>query len=87
MSPKSTATFTLVPSDSPVEFAAHELDGKLYVFAANKSDHPQKASLSSKAFQGSKAKVLYEDHTVQQNSDSFADDFQPFGVHVYEFVQ
>ena len=72
----------LTPANSAIEFSVHELDHKLYVFAANKSSMQQSARFRGQ-FAGKSVRVLYEDHTANIEGEYLADTFGPFGVHVY----
>jgi hypothetical protein len=85
MAPKSSAKTAMSPETAPVEFTQRQCDGKLYLIAANKSDRPQKIQFTSTAISGHKARVLYENHHVEIQSDSLTDDFPPFAVHIYRF--
>ena len=78
------ARLTMSPAEAPVEFALRELDGKLYLLAANKSEHPQSVRLSGGVLKGQRPTVLYETHPAAIEDDSLADNFAPFGVHVYK---
>jgi hypothetical protein len=73
------------PADAPIDFTTRELDGKVYVIAANKSGKQQALRFTSPAFAGKHALVLYETHSAVVEDDSLKDDFEPFGVHVYRF--
>jgi hypothetical protein len=84
MAPVSAAKLTLSPPDGPVEFALRELNGKLYLIAANKSDHAQSVRFTGAALADRQAKVLYETHSATIEGDTLADDFAPFAVHLYE---
>lgn len=74
---------TLSPPDAPVEFTVRELDGKIYLLAANKSDRPQSVRFTGGALAGKKVAVLCEQHAAAIQDEALADDFGPFGVHVY----
>jgi hypothetical protein len=84
MAPPASAKPALTPADAPVEFATRELDGKLYLIAANKSDHPQSVRFSGPALTGKHSQVLYETHKAEIEGDSLADEFVAFRVHVYK---
>jgi hypothetical protein len=84
MAPRPAAKLTLSPADAPVEFSLRELDGKLYLIAANKSDRPQSVRFSGTPLSGRRVTVLYETHSASLQGDSLADAFIPFGVHLYQ---
>jgi hypothetical protein len=83
MAPAGAAKLAISPPDAPIEYATRELDGKLHLLAANKSDRPQAVRFTGSALSGKRAQVLYENHQAAVMGDSLADDFVPFGVHVY----
>lgn len=70
------------PANLAIEFSVHQLDHKLYVFAANKSAAKQTAKFRGQ-FEGKTVRVLYEDHQAHVEGEYLADTFEPFGVHVY----
>ncbi len=84
MAPAPAAKLALSPADAPVEYALRDLNNKLYLLAASKSDHPQSVRFSGAALAGRRAKVLYESHPAVIEGDTLADDFSPFAVHLYE---
>ncbi len=84
LSPASTAKLTLSPAEAPVDFALRESGGKLYLLAANKTDRSQSVRFTANTLSGRRVKVLYEAHSATLEGESLADDFAPFGVHVYE---
>ncbi len=84
MAPIPAAKLALSPADAPVEFALRELNGSLYLLAANKSKEPQSVRFSGAMLAGRQAKVLYEILATAVEGDTLADDFSPFGVHLYE---
>jgi len=71
------------PSDAPIEFTVRELNGALYLLAANKSDRARNARFSGDAFAGKKASVLHEEHNAMLQGDTLDGGFTPYGVHVY----
>ena len=77
------AKITMMPADAPVEFAARELNGAVYLLVANKSGRAQTVHFSSGAFAGKKAGVLNENHHAALRGDELEDSFTPYGVHVY----
>ena len=83
MAPKCGQNFTISPTNAPVEFTAREMDGKVYLIAANKSPKPQPVKFSGSALAGKKAEVMYEEHRVSIQGNTFSDEFSPLGVHVY----
>ncbi len=82
MSP-TVSGVALSPANPAIEFSAHELDHKRYLFAANKSSQPQTTHFTSAAFAGKQARVLYERHTATVDGTTLTDTFEPFGTHVY----
>ena len=73
----------LNPADAPVEFTMRELDGRLYLFAANKSDRAQNVRFSGSVLAGRKVKVLYENHSAAIAGETLADTFGSFAARVY----
>ena len=86
VSPAASGAVQLSPAGAPIEFATRQMDGKIYLIAANKSPSAQQVHFQSALFQGRKPRVLYEEHAAHLEGDSLADDFQPLGVHIYEFT-
>jgi hypothetical protein len=84
MAPASAAKLTLSPAAAPVEFALRDLNGKLYLLAANKSDHRQSVRFTGAPLAARRAKVLYETRSSVLEGNTLADDFTPFAVHLYE---
>ncbi len=84
MAPAPAEKVALSPADAPVEFALRELNGRLYLIAASKSDRPQSVRFSGAALAGRRVKVLYETHPAVIQGDTLADEFIPFGTHLYE---
>ncbi len=85
MAPQAATKLEISPPGAPVEFTTRELDGKIYLFAANKSGQAQQVRFSGAALKDRKVQVLYESHPAQIDGDSLTDDFPAFGVHVYRF--
>ena len=84
MAPTPAGRLVLSPADAPVEFALRELDGKIYLLAANKSERAQSVHLSGSILKSRRALALYETHAATIEGDSLADNFAPFAVHVYK---
>ena len=72
----------LSPPNSAIEFSVHQLDHKLYIFAANKSSQKQSVKFRGQ-FAGKSVRVLHEDFAAKVEGEYLADSFKPFGVHVY----
>jgi hypothetical protein len=83
LAPASRARLALSPTNVPVEFAARELDGKLYLIAASKSPLPQSVRFGGEALKGRSARVLFETGAAAIDGDGLAAQFEPFGVHLY----
>jgi hypothetical protein len=83
MAKPAAGKISLTPSDAPVEFATRELNGAVYLLAANKSGREQKLRFSGDALAGRKVHVLYEEHAATMRGDTLEDQFEPYGVHVY----
>ncbi len=83
MAPAGLWNITLLPTNAPIQFVTRELDGKTYLIAANRSEHPQSAKFSGELFKDKHARVLYETGSATIAGDSLADEFVPLGVHVY----
>ena len=82
---KATAgKITVTPSDAPVEFATRELNGAMYLLAANKSGREQKVGFNSEILATKKVSVLYEKHVATLQGDRLDDSFAPYGVRVYK---
>jgi hypothetical protein len=84
MAPAGAAKLSISPAGAPVEYTLRDLEGKLYLLAANKSDHPQSIRFSGSPLTGKRAQVLYETRQVAVKGDSLTDDFTAFGVRVYK---
>ncbi len=74
---------SLSPLDAPVEFTVRELDGRLHLLAANKSDREQTVRFHGSVLVGKQAEVLHERHTALIEREVLADRLGPFGVRVY----
>jgi len=74
----------LSPADAPVEFTLRELNGNLYILAANKSQRTQSVRFAGSALAGKKVNVLYEDCAAAIHENTLSGDFGPFAVHVYK---
>jgi hypothetical protein len=83
MAPPAAGKLELTPANAPVEFTTRELDGKIYLIAANKSGQPQKARWQGDLLQGRKAATMFEDHPVKVEGGTLSDDFPAYAVHVY----
>ena len=84
MAPAFSDKPALFPSDAPVECAVRQLEGKLYLIAANKSIRPQSLRFSASWLKGRHIQVLYETHPASIEGDSMSDEFAPLAVHVYQ---
>lgn len=84
MAPASSSKLSLSPADAPVEYTLRELEGSLYLLAANKSVRPQTVRFTGSSLTGKRAQVLYETRPVGVEGDTLPDDFTPLGVHVYK---
>jgi hypothetical protein len=84
MAPGGTAKLVLSPASAPVSYALRELGGKLYILAANKSDRAQAVRFTGSPLKGKRAQVLYEERQTAVAGDVLADEFTPFGVHLYK---
>jgi len=83
----ATAKLALSPTDAPVEFATRELNGALYLLAANKSGRAQSVRFSAATLSGKKVKMIYEERPAAFQGDTLQDQFAPYGVHVYRIEQ
>ena len=84
MAPLSSHKVEMVPPNVPVEFTTRQLDGKLYIIAANKSPQAQSVHFTANGIKGRKVQVLYETQPASIQGDSMADEFGPLAVHVYQ---
>ena len=83
MAPIPVAKLALSPADAPAKSALRELNGSLYLLAANKSKEPQSVRFSGAPLSG-RQEVSYETHSAAVEANMLADDFSSFGVHLYE---
>ncbi len=83
LAPAPAGKLTLSPADAPVDFTVRELNGRLYLLAANKSEHPQSVRFSGALLAGRRATVLYQTHSAAIEGSTLADDFPPLAVHLY----
>jgi hypothetical protein len=83
MAPCSPAKLELAPTNAPVEFITRQLEGKLYLLAANKSGQSQPVRFTGEALRNRKAQTLYEDHAAKVDGATLTDEFSAFAVHVY----
>jgi len=68
----------------PVAAIRKQYDGAAYLFAVGMRDGQTRAAFSVSALPTkATAEVLGENRTIQVLSGSFADDFQPYEVHLY----
>jgi hypothetical protein len=86
MAPAFAEKPTLSPANAPVECAMRQLDGKLYLIAASKSDQPQSVRFNASWLKGRQVQVLYETHPASIEGDSMSDQFAPLAVHVYQIL-
>jgi hypothetical protein len=84
MAPKASEKIELTPPNPLIEFTTRELDGKIYIIAANKSGQPQTAHWQGEFLQGKAATTLFEEHPVHIENSALSDQFTPYGVHVYK---
>ena len=69
--------------DAGVEILAKQAHGKTYLLTVNSDRKPVRVSLLGlDAYQ--KATVLKENRFISITNGELVDDFEPFGVHVYE---
>ncbi|MBN2582879.1 MAG: hypothetical protein JXL80_07390 [Planctomycetes bacterium] len=69
-------------ADGRVDFMATELDGQIYVFAANVLRKATKATFTLD-FAAKKVEVVDENRTVAAKGKTFTDSFEPLAVHIY----
>jgi hypothetical protein len=72
-----------VPAESPVEFAAREHNGGLYLFAANKSTERQSVRFIGSGLTDRKVTLLYEKDVPVMERGAILGEFAPLAVHVY----
>jgi hypothetical protein len=84
MAPAGSTNLSISPADAPVEYTTRELEGSVYILAANKSVRPQRVSFSGRELAGKRAQVLFETHPAIVHGDSLSDEFTALGVHVYK---
>ncbi|RLD73585.1 MAG: hypothetical protein DRJ07_20635 [Bacteroidetes bacterium] len=69
--------------DSGIEFITKEVNGKIYLIVVNSDKNLVKVTFSG--LKGLKsAKVLKENRSLKIREGSFEDEFNSFGVHIYE---
>ncbi len=83
MAPPPADKLTVTPAASPVQFSTRELDGRLYILAANQSTRPQTVTFSGAALAGKRAEVRYETHPVSIQGESLEDNFSPLESRLY----
>ena len=71
--------------DSGVEVMVKDCKGTVYVFAANTTVGPAKATFSNLPSSADSVEVLFEERSLTVSNDSFQDSFDPYEVHVYKF--
>ncbi len=81
---KSNTKIALMPAEAPVEFTTRERKGSLYLLAANKSGRTQHVEFTARRWHAKHVSVLHEQHEVTLANGVLRDDFQPYGVHVYQ---
>jgi hypothetical protein len=79
----ATGEFKLASTNAPVEFAARKRGSVRWLFAANKSNRPQKVRFESRAFAPGPVSVLYESHRVVARDHALVDELPPYGVRIY----
>jgi hypothetical protein len=84
MSPKPLGMANVSPAKSPVEFTLREVGGTNYLIAANKSPQPQTVTFRGSVLKNRNVKVLFEEHRANVRGDALKDQFEGFGVHVYQ---
>jgi hypothetical protein len=83
MAPACPAKLSISPAHAPLQYTLRELEGRLYLLAANKSLRPQTVRFNGSALSAKRVQVLFESHAVVIQGDSLPDEFAPLGVHVY----
>jgi hypothetical protein len=83
MAPRASQKLVLADGAATIDFTTRELEGKIYLIAANRAAHPQKARWQGEVFGGRKATVLFEEHMAHVNGQELADDFPAFEARVY----
>lgn len=86
--PTLLAGVAVKSSDEPAPIAvmAKQHGGKTYVFAVNMSNQPTQGTfeLHDAAQAGDSASVRYESRSLPVSGGQFADQFEPYQVHIYE---
>ncbi len=78
------AAVTSNPADVPVAFMMKEHEGIVYVFAVCMQGKNARAEFVVRGLTGSQTvTVLDEDRTLKSHDGAFADDFEPWDVHLY----
>jgi hypothetical protein len=84
MAPKAAAAISVSPASGLIEFTTREMDGRLILIAANKSQKPVSASFTSEAFRGRTVTSRYETFSAAIQGESLNCDFEPLGAHVFQ---
>lgn len=74
--------------DVPIDVMVKRYAGETYVFAVSMRDAPTSGTFELKGAAGpaARAVVLDEERTLSLHRGRFADDFQPYDVHLYKLV-
>jgi hypothetical protein len=83
MAPTAAQKLILNPTNSAIEFSTRELNGKLYILAANKSPTPQSVTFTGASLPGKKSTLLFESTPANLAGNTLSATFDPFAVHVY----
>lgn len=79
------ATVTLNPVDGSVGWMVKRLSGKTYLFTVNMRNQQVRASFTVRGLpEGTDAELLDESRTVPIRRGEFTDEYQPYGVHLYQ---
>ena len=80
------AKITSSDSESPIAVMCKRFEGALYVFTVNMRNRPTKGMVEIlKPIAGGKARVLGEDRSVDVRDGRFEEEYQPYGVRLFQF--
>lgn len=84
---KGGVTVTPESAEIPLDATVRKHGGATYVFAVNLRGQATRGTFAVKSMSGAtKAEVIGENRTVDAQGGKFADEFTPWGVHLYKFA-
>ncbi len=84
---RSRVSVTTDPPNVPVAFMVKHVDESMYIFAVAMRNRAVRATFRLKAAPGNPSvEVLGENRTIPVTEGQFADEFPPYGVHLYKLA-